>query len=228
MPSAYSLQMYLIHPQKLALEPLSPPTLVSFGTLSLGAFPFLSDFTTSFFKHCIFKELYSFSLIRRQRNVGHLSITKQGESQHLIDILKGRRDFLTPYKEGVGGRIPSVQERKEAFTILADTQARKHQYSVHKVHSLQDIHKRKVYQQSSTPTSLAFANRGVRFKNHINGRSKIPSTSVKSRDMLQFHIRSQNIIRISTCCVGRIYRARNRLPIKTFIEQVVFKEGGGG
>ena len=50
MSSAYSLKKYLIHPQKLALEPLSLPTLVSFGTSSLEAFPFHTAFKTSFFK----------------------------------------------------------------------------------------------------------------------------------------------------------------------------------
>ena len=130
---------------------------------------------------------------------------------------------MTPYKEGVGGRIPSVQERKEAFTILVDIQDRKHQYSVHKMHSLQDIDKMRVFQHSLTPASLAFGKRGVRFKNHISGRSKIPSTSAKLKDMLQFHIHSQKIIRLSTCYVRRICRARNKLQIKTFVEQVVFK-----
>lgn len=37
-------------PQKLALEPLSPPMLVSSSTSLLGAFPFLAAFKIGFFK----------------------------------------------------------------------------------------------------------------------------------------------------------------------------------
>ena len=51
---------------------------------------------------------------------------------------------MTPCKEGMGGRIPLVQEREEAFDIIADVQARKHQDSVHKMHLLQDVHERRM------------------------------------------------------------------------------------
>jgi len=64
----------------------------------------------------------------------------------------------------------------------------------------------------------------VRFKDHISGGGKISSTSAKLRDMLQIQIHSQKIIRLSIYYVRRFYRARNRLSIKTFIKQVVFKE----
>ena len=96
------------------------------------------------FLYCIFKELHSFGLVKRQENVGYLPITKQGKSQYLINIFKRVIDFLTPSKEGMGSRIPSIQERKKALTILADVQFGECQQSLHKVHSLQDIHDRRV------------------------------------------------------------------------------------
>ena len=83
----------------------------------------------------------------------------------------------------MGDIIPLVQKRKEAFTILADVEAREHHHSVHKMHPLQDQH-------SLTPTSLAFGNKNVRFENYISGRSKIPSASAKLRNVLQIQIHS--------------------------------------
>ena len=62
-PSAYSLQKYLIHPQKLALEPLTSRTLVSFGTSSQGAFPFLATFKTGFFKVFFTASLRNFTTL---------------------------------------------------------------------------------------------------------------------------------------------------------------------
>lgn len=43
--------------------------------------------------------------------------------------------------------------------------------------------------------------------------------------MLQLQIHSQEIIKLSACYVGRIGRASNKLPIKTFTEQVIFENG---
>ena len=131
---------------------------------------------------------------------------------------------MTHCKEGMGGRIPSVQEREEVFDIIADVEARKHQNNVHKMHPLQDFHERRMCKHSSTPTSLAFGNRSVKFEDHISGRSKISFASAKPRNVLQLQIHSQKITSLSTYYVGRIYRTRDRLPTKTFIKQVVFKE----
>jgi len=91
---------------------------------------------------------------------------------------------LTPCEEGMGIRIPSVQKRKETLTVLADVQIGECQHSVHKTYFLQDIHEQRMCQHPSTPTSLAFRNRGMIFKDYISGGSKISSTSVKLRNVL--------------------------------------------
>lgn len=77
---------------------------------------------------------------------------------------------------------------------------------MHKLHFFQDIYERRVCQHSSTPTSLVFGDKSVRFEDHISGRSKISFASAKLRDVLQLQIHGQEIIRLS------MYRLCKEVP----------------
>ena len=101
----------------------------------------------------------------------------------------------------MGGRIPSVLERKEIFTILANVQAREHQHSMHKMHLLQKIHERRMCQYSSTPTLPAFGNRSMRFRNYISSGSKI-SSQMPSQGMC---FNSKSIARRSSSFPHAVY-----------------------
>ena len=90
---------------------------------------------------------------------------------------------MTPYKEGVSSRVPPVQKREETLGIFADVQPGEHQNYVHQLHFLQDFHIKGICQHSSTPTPLAFGNRGVRFEDHICTRIKISPVSAKPRNV---------------------------------------------
>ena len=126
----------------------------------------------------------------------------------------------------MGGRIPSVLERKEIFTILANVQAREHQHSMHKMHLLQKIHEGRMCQYSSTPTLPAFGNRSMRFRNYISSGSKISSTNAKPRNVLQLQIHSQKIIKLSHAVYEGFVEQGTNSQSKLLSNRQSLKKGG--